>query len=140
MQADSDAPGGLERVLLVDDEESIVRVMTRMLERLGFRATGCESAEEALGKLRQESGGGFDVVVTDLTMPEMTGLELAQRIHEGWPRVRVILCTGYGDGELPDLDTTPSGIHKILHKPVRVQHLVAAIREVVRDARSAETG
>jgi len=140
VQADSVAPGGSERVLLVDDEESIVRVMTRMLERLGFRATGCESAEEALEKLREAPGGGFDVVVTDLTMPDMTGLELAVRIQEAWPRVPVVLCTGYGDGELPDPDTTPPGIHKILHKPVRVQHLVAAIREVVRDVRSAEAG
>lgn len=82
MQADSAAPGGSERVLLVDDEESIVRVMTRMLERLGFRATGCESAEEALEKLREEPGGGFDVVVTDQPAPS------------AYPSLRRRTCSG----------------------------------------------
>jgi len=87
---------GNERILLVDDEELLVQVETEILERLGYEVVAKSSAVEALEVFRSEPER-FDLVVTDLTMPHMTGTQLAKRVRHIKPGIPIILCSGFGD-------------------------------------------
>ena len=80
-------------VLFVDDDAALVRLGTLRLTRLGYRVTGCESAEEALECFRGHPVD-FDVVVTDLSMPGMSGLELARRLLALRPELPIFLISG----------------------------------------------
>jgi PAS domain S-box-containing protein len=89
-------PGGNERVLLVDDEEIIVNSVQNLLQHLGYRVTALTDSEEAL-RLFSENPSQFDLVITDQTMPCMTGEHLGKQLMSIRPDIPVILCTGYSD-------------------------------------------
>ena len=89
-------PGGNERVLLVDDEEIQIRAVQPALERLGYRVTGKTDSREALEAFRAKPDG-FDLVITDQIMPQMTGLMLAEEILRIRPDIPIILCTGFSE-------------------------------------------
>jgi CheY-like chemotaxis protein len=89
-------PAGTERILFVDDEEPIVRMSKFGLERLGYVVEAKTSSVEALEAFRT-AADGFDVVVTDLTLPKMNGAELACEIRKIRPDCPIILCAGYSD-------------------------------------------
>lgn len=84
-----------QRIMCVDDEQAIVDVMTRMLERLGYRATSFTSPYDALQAFRA-TPHEFDAIVTDMGMPAMSGGELAIWVHEVRPELPVIIASGYG--------------------------------------------
>ncbi len=127
---------GNERALIVDDEEVIVNMEERMLISLGYHVTAITSSSEAL-QVFQEDPGNFDVMITDMTMPKMSGAELIQRIRRIRPDIPVILCTGFS--ELIDKEKASIlGIKKYLMKPVIKRDLASAIREVL-DEKSAQT-
>ncbi len=81
-------------VLVVDDEAGFRRMVRRWIEREGVEVTEAESAEQALERLRSN---GIDLVISDVVMPGMSGVELAERIREMRPDVPVLLATGYSD-------------------------------------------
>ncbi len=85
-----------EHVLVVDDEPEIVRMLTRMLESRGYRVTAFTSSERALSAFRNNPDA-FDAIISDQTMPHITGLALAQAVREKRPDVPVIITTGYGE-------------------------------------------
>jgi PAS domain S-box-containing protein len=119
---------GNERVLIVDDEEPLVRMWTNLLTPLGYRVSGHIHTGEALEAFSRQPDA-FDIVITDYTMPTMTGMALAgeiQKIRSGMP---IILCTGLGNQLAPDL-LKASGIGKVLRKPVGMPSMTAAIREL----------
>nr|WP_238974647.1 PAS domain S-box protein [Pelodictyon luteolum] len=122
--------GGIGRILFVDDEVATVKLMQEMIPKLGFSIACFNSPHNALEAYSKEPDR-FDLLLTDLTMPEMTGIELARNIHKLNPSIPVILLTGYGkDIEL----TSPLnryGITKFLKKPVQRSELGAAINEVI---------
>ncbi len=126
------ARGHNEHILYVDDEEAITKMRSILLGRIGYRVTTCQSGAEALALLCT-SPWGFDVVITDLTMPGMTGIALGreiQNIRQGLP---VILCTGqYTAGNTQDL--YEAGIYRLLQKPVEDELLATTIREVLQEA------
>jgi len=120
---------GGERILFVDDEKEIVDMAKEALGTMGYQVQGAADGIEAL-KLFESSPHGFDVVVTDLTMPGMTGDRLASEINRTRPGVPVILCTGYNtgfDGE----EMKKAGISDILVKPVPTRDLAEAVRNVL---------
>ncbi len=121
---------GKGRVLFVDDEPATVKVIFAMLSSLGYMTETKTSPLEALDLFKQ-SPENFDLVITDLTMPEMTGIELAKKIQEKNPGFPIVLMTGYGK----DIDyTIPMeryGIRQILKKPVKLHTLAAAIHEII---------
>ncbi len=121
---------GSARLLFVDDELATLKMVTVLLGRLGYHVQTANSPLEAF-ELFQEHPERFDLVITDLTMPEMNGLELSSRLREISPELPVILVTGYGK----DIEATPllssSGIRTILKKPVSMITLVSAINEIV---------
>lgn len=85
---------GKERILLVDDEEMLVEMERTMLERLGYQVTVQTNGRDALA-LFQETPDAFDAVITDQTMPGMTGVDLALNLLQKRPELPIILCTGY---------------------------------------------
>ena len=122
-------PVGGERVLFVDDEKEIAWVGQQMLERLGYSVTICDSSREALN-LFQKNHASFDVVSTDLTMPEITGDELARKLIHINAEIRVILCTGFSE-RINEKKAREIGIRKFLQKPASMIDLGSAIREVM---------
>jgi PAS domain S-box-containing protein len=122
---------GRERVLFVDDEPMLVDLGRTILAKQGYQVTGMTDPREALAVFRQ-APDRFDIVVTDLTMPGLTGDRLAEAIAAIRPDVPVLLCSGYVQhGSHPCLAGT-------LHKPLQMQGLSRAVREAL-DQRPAST-
>ena len=121
--------GGDERILVVDDEDFIVDQMRRMLEGLGYHVRTFTSSVAALEAFRGDPDG-FDLVVTDQTMPSLTGVELARWMLEFRPELPIILITGYS--EYVDEATAKNvGIHEYLKKPVVLEELGRLIRKLL---------
>ena len=99
--ATQSVPGGKERVLFVDDEELLVELGAKMLERLGYRVTATNDSAEAL-RLFPESPSRFDVIITDQSMPHLTGLRLAEQALKVRPEMPIIICTGHSDSVTPE--------------------------------------
>ena len=123
-------PKGSGVVLYVDDEPSLVQVGHHMLERLGYEAVGAASGKEALD-LFLSGPERFDLVITDLTMPGMTGIELAKSILANRPGTPIILCTGYKD-EVTELKAREAGIREIVMKPFDLRELGAIVERVLK--------
>lgn len=113
--------GGSGTVLLVDDEEQVVQVTGEILKSLGYGVVGKTSPEEAL-ELFSASPDGFDLVLTDLTMPGLTGLELSTRIKCIRADIPVVLFTGYSELVSKE-DATTAGIDEYCMKPISMRHL-----------------
>nr|WP_320013007.1 PAS domain-containing protein [uncultured Desulfobulbus sp.] len=117
---------GSEHILLVDDEEILAEMGKAMLERLGYQITTCCSSQEAL-EIFQKEPDRFDAVVTDQTMPGMTGMELARKILQFRPGIPIILCTGFSSS-VNEERALENGIHSFILKPVRKGDLATALR------------
>jgi PAS domain S-box-containing protein len=121
-------PGGRERILLVDDEEDVADMCRQALERLGYRVRTFYHSPEALAAF-QADPEAFDLVITDQTMPHLTGPALAQQITRLRPDIPVIMYTGYNPGLSPP--PPAAGIREILPKPLGLHSLAWAVRRVL---------
>ncbi|MFC1834954.1 response regulator [Thermodesulfobacteriota bacterium] len=122
-------PAGNERILFVDDEPDMAQMTDQMLSRLGYEVITKTSSNEAMELFRSEPGR-FDLVITDMTMPHMTGAELAEEFMKIRPEIPIILCTGFS--ELITEDQAKSmGVRKFLIKPIRQRELARIIRRVL---------
>ena len=126
------SPIGSERILFVDDEEALAAVGSKTLTNLGYQLTVSASGIEAL-ELFRDNPGRFDLIVTDMTMPKMTGLVLAREILALRPEIPVIMCTGYSEAGTEE-KARAAGIRKLLMKPVDSYKLAAALREVLDES------
>ena len=116
-------------VLFVDDEESIVMLMTEVLQNHGFKVTGYMDSEQALSHFK-ENKNKYDLVITDQTMPKLTGAELSKAIIEIQPDISVILCSGYST--IMDKEGAESiGIKAYMTKPVNMKDLFSTITKVL---------
>jgi two-component system cell cycle sensor histidine kinase/response regulator CckA len=122
--------GGKERVLFVDDEEILIGSMGPMLERLGYRVTTRSDALEALDLFLRHPDG-FDLVITDQTMPRMTGIDLAREILRVRPGLPVILCTGFSENVTGEDAASALGVRAVLMKPFTIQEMAEAIRRAL---------
>jgi CheY-like chemotaxis protein len=122
-------PRGNERILLVDDEENIVRMVQQMLERLGYQVTARTSSVEALEAFNTLPEK-FDIIITDQTMPTMTGEELAKEFIQIRPDIPVILCTGFSE-VISEEKAKAMGIREYVMKPVLKSEIAQAIRRVL---------
>jgi len=125
--------GGEERVLLVDDEEAVGKMGRGMLESLGYRVSLRLSGREALAELRR-APQDYDLVITDLTMPQITGDELARDLYGIAPELPVVIATGYG-GHLPQEDLPPN-VRLILSKPFTRREMAQAVRRALETTAS----
>jgi CheY-like chemotaxis protein len=121
--------GGSERILLVDDEPGIIEAASQTLERLGYRVTSVRSAPEALRVFTDEPSG-FDLVLTDQTMPDLAGIDLARRILQVRKDTPVILFTGYSETVSPDT-AKAAGISEFIMKPISKREAAEVIRRVL---------
>ena len=123
------APTGAERVLLVDDEAALVHLGNAILRRLGYEVVVCTSSTEALEVFRA-APQRFDLVITDQTMPHMTGERLAQALRRLQPDIPIILCTGFSHGMHAER-AQELGIDAFLMKPLAMQELAQTIQQVM---------
>jgi PAS domain S-box-containing protein len=121
--------GGTESVLLVDDEDSILKMERQVLERLGYQVTSRTGSIEALEAFRANPDK-FDLVITDMTMPKMTGDKLAAELIRIRPGIPVLLCTGYSENMTHE-KIKSLGIKGLLKKPIVIKDLAEKIREVL---------
>lgn len=122
-------PGGHETILFVDDEEQIVIMRSRMLEFLGYTVVTATNGKEAIA-LFENDPEAIDILITDQTMPEMTGLELAAAVHARRENLPIILSSGYSEAVTKE-EAKRVGIRKFLAKPMDMRLLADAIRELL---------
>ena len=119
------------RVLLVDDEIELVMAMAERLELRGFTAVGVRSAREALDLLGEAD---FDVVVVDVRMPRMGGIQLARRIRRKHPGAAVVLLTGHGSRRDAE-EGKKAGAVAYLAKPIDLVDLIEVVRDATNERR-----
>jgi CheY-like chemotaxis protein len=122
-----DIPLGTEKILFVDDEDMIVNFSQKILGHLGYKAESKTNPLEALN-LFKSAPGYFDLVVTDMSMPEITGDNLAKEILKIRPDIPVILCTGYNE-KIDEEKAKKIGIRGYIMKPIEVIDLARVIRK-----------
>jgi two-component system cell cycle sensor histidine kinase/response regulator CckA len=120
------------RILYLDDEEPLVFLMRRMLEHLGHRVTAVSSSDAALAAFAA-APGEFDLVLTDMSMPGMSGVEFAQKVLELRPDARVVIATGH----LQDKDVArarAAGVHDVIQKPGTIEEMARTINQLLTPA------
>jgi len=122
-------PTGTERILVVDDEDVIVEMERLMLERLGYQVTARTDSLEALEAFRADPNR-FDLVITDQTMPNMTGAELCRELLNIRPNIPIILCTGFSDLITPE-KAKAMGIGAFIGKPLARGEIARTIRKLL---------
>lgn len=127
---------GNERVLLVDDVWLVAETNRRILERFGYRVISFLNSAECL-KAFETDPDGFDIVVTDYTMKEMTGVQMSEKMLAVRPRVPIILCTGMMSG-MDIKEARRCGIREIVLKPYESRELVRAVRRAIDGAPDSE--
>lgn len=121
--------GGSERILLVDDEEMVVSLCTMILEREGYAVRTLNSSLKTL-ELFQENPHEFDLVITDQTMPDLSGVELVRKMREVRADIPVIVCSGYS-ASISEEKASALGIEKYMAKPLSRKALLLAVRDVL---------
>ncbi len=122
---------GKERILIVDDEETIVYMNKKVLEKLGYQVTTSTSSLGGL-EIFQNQPNQFDLVITDQTMPNMTGVDLARNILQIRHDIPIILCTGYST-IVTEESAKSIGIKEFIMKPMEKDVLAQSVRKVLDD-------
>jgi CheY-like chemotaxis protein len=130
------AAGNGERVLYIDDDEAIMQLSTRILERLGYRVSGFNNPEDALAVFN-ERPHEFDAAVTDLSMPEMSGFDVVRSLRKARPDLPVLMTSGYVRPE-DRIVAQQLGIHDFILKPNTVEELGHSLDKVFRELRDAK--
>jgi len=121
--------GGSERILFVDDEAILMEMGCDILEELGYRVTGVTSSTEALELFRAQPDQ-FDLVMTDMTMPGMTGAELSQEILQIRADLPIILCTGLSE-MINEEKAKAMGIREFAMKPLGLRNIAQITRKAL---------
>lgn len=124
-------PTGHEHILFIDDEQALVDLGKQMLEILGYEVITRTSSIEALG-LFQAQPNKFDLVITDMTMPNMTGEKLAKELMRIRPNIPIILCTGFSE-QITEKESKEIGIREFAMKPLVMRDLAKSIRKVLAE-------
>ncbi|MGV1100856.1 hybrid sensor histidine kinase/response regulator [Thiovibrio sp. JS02] len=124
-------PRGTERILLVDDEEVVLKMERKLLERLGYTVHSFSGGQEALAAFR-DNPDAFDLVITDITMPKLTGKDLAREILALRPRMPIVMCTGFS--QLVNAEEAQAlGVRQFIMKPVIMSDFAVAVRKALLD-------
>ncbi|UCH92668.1 MAG: PAS domain S-box protein [Candidatus Aminicenantes bacterium] len=128
-EPDKPIPMGNERILFVDDEEFLVETGKEMLQKLGYEVDAQPGSIEALEAFR-ENPHKFDLVITDQTMPNMTGLRLAKELKRIRPDIPIILCTGFSE-TINEENFSEKGISAFVMKPILKKDIARVIRNIL---------
>jgi PAS domain S-box-containing protein len=126
---EKEIPRGSEHILLVDDEEFALKSLESVLKHLGYEVTGKKNAKEALITFNARSDT-FDLVITDQIMPELSGLELSQKILEIRPDMLILICTGFSD-KINKKKVKEIGIREVVLKPLKMSEIAQVVRRVL---------
>ena len=124
------ALAGDESILIVDDEQSIINMFHDYLMEYGYKVLTRGSSREALALMQSEGGSDVALLITDMVMPEMNGLELAHNIHSMYPDLPVILMTGYSE-QITTEKLIKAGISETMLKPVSPVEILKMIRKLL---------
>jgi PAS domain S-box-containing protein len=120
---------GNEHILFVDDEDAIVKLGVRMLQRLGYTVTGRTSSTEAL-EVFESNPDKFDLIITDMTMPMLLGTELAQKVLEIRQDIPILICTGFSE-QVDNKIAESYGIKGYINKPILMDELSSTVRDLL---------
>lgn len=120
---------GTEGILLVDDEELVLRLEVKLLESYGYKVIAENNPERAL-QIFEESPDLFDLVITDMTMPNMTGIELVKKLKQIRADVKTIVCTGYSEN-MNSEKAEELGIQGFLAKPATRLEFAGKVRAIL---------
>jgi PAS domain S-box-containing protein len=135
---DEALPTGNERILFIDDEESIVKLGRQRLERLGYHVETATSPIEALAMF-QSKPHDFDLIISDMTMPDMTGDRLVKEILNIRPNLPIILCTGFSE-KIDESKAAAIGAADYIEKPLGKRDFAFKVREVLEKAKGNTQG
>ena len=127
-------PTGSETILFVDDEAPLVNMAGQILERLGYKVETFMNPVEALEKIKSDHTG-FDLVITDMTMPQMTGDRLVEEILKVRPDMPIVLCPGFSE-KISAERARELGIRKYIEKPLIIREFATAVREALDEKSS----
>jgi CheY-like chemotaxis protein len=122
-------PMGTEHILFIDDEQPMVEMGKQLLETLGYEVTARTSSIEGL-ELFKAQHDKFDLVITDMTMPNMTGRDLANELMSIRPHIPIILCTGFSE-QIDEHKAKDMGITAFVMKPIIMREMASTIRQVL---------
>ncbi|MBX3637713.1 MAG: response regulator, partial [Rubrivivax sp.] len=126
------AAGSGQRVLYVDDDDVMVLMVQRLLQRAGYSVTACTGALQAQ-RLLAADPGRCDIVVTDYNMPDMSGLELAQELRRLRPELPVIISSGFLSDELRE-QAAGVGVYTLLKKENTLEELTGLLQQLLSGA------
>ncbi|MBU1698181.1 MAG: response regulator [Proteobacteria bacterium] len=129
IQTEEPIQGGTEQILLVDDEKAIITMEKKILERLGYQVASYTSSLEALDAFRVNPDK-FDLIITDMSMPDMPGNKLSAELIKIRPDIPILLCTGFSE-IISEKKAASLGIKGFLMKPFNIKDLAQKIREVL---------
>jgi PAS domain S-box-containing protein len=130
-EVSSPFPTGNESILFIDDEEMLTRMIRKMLTKLGYRVVVQSNSAEAL-KIFRSQPEKFDLIITDQTMPQMTGMQLARECKRVRPDIPIILCTGHSE-KVSEETIKAAGINLLLMKPIVMRNLAETIRRTLEN-------
>jgi two-component system, cell cycle response regulator CpdR len=116
----------MPRILLAEDDDSLRGFLTRALERAGYEVRACADGEEALAAL----GESWDLLLTDIVMPGVDGIEVARQAAAKHPGLRIMFITGFAAVALAAGDAAPPG-SKVLSKPIHLREIVSEVERMV---------
>jgi len=128
-ESEGPLPTGSERILFIDDEQVLIEIASQMLEQLRYEVVTTRSSVQALELFRAEPDR-FDLVITDMTMPHMTGDKLARELMKIRPDIPIILCTGHSK-LLSEAKAKDMGIRAFVMKPILKRTLAEAVRKAL---------
>ncbi|UCF99970.1 MAG: response regulator [Spirochaetaceae bacterium] len=127
---EANAERGTETILLVEDETALRKITARALEQYGYRVVSAGNGEEALEFAKTSNLQGIDLLLTDVVMPRMNGRELADRLHDTYPELKILYVTGYSDDVIVHHGVLDEGIN-VLQKPFTTITLTKKVRQVL---------
>jgi len=121
--------GGTENIMIVDDEPVIADMVKNMLESFGYKSEVFKTGFDVI-KAYKKQPDKFDLLVTDLTMPNITGLDIANELHKEHADLPIVIITGFGDN-ITNATRQRYGINEIVGKPIVVRELAETVRKVL---------
>ncbi|MBF0224901.1 MAG: PAS domain S-box protein [Desulfobacterales bacterium] len=126
---DESIPTGTEHILVLDDETAIIDILTSSLQYLGYKVTSKSNGIEGI-ELFKSNPNGFDVIITDMTMPKMTGINFAREVLKIRPDIPIILCTGFSE-IITEEAVKSMGIREFIMKPILKKEIANVLRKVL---------
>ncbi|OGL43527.1 MAG: hypothetical protein A2W05_10175 [Candidatus Schekmanbacteria bacterium RBG_16_38_10] len=130
----SDSSKTKKRIILVDDDKYAVETLSKLLSEDGYKVDVCFNGKEAMKKMEFNR---YDVIITDLRMPEIGGLELLKNVKKIYPELPVIVITAFGEVD-SYLDAFVKGAYEYINKPIKYEELIRLLEAIFKNKKGRE--